>query len=289
MYRFSAPLHRCPSIVFPSPERGPTTSFIHAHSISAELASKMASSRAAVGRMAARFFNDSHSKAYSSLSKAIATRGTNLTSTSPLVSGASIPPCCPTSSLLLVPRRYGHTVRIILKEDLPDGRGYSGDVMTVKAGYARNYLVPKKMALYATPENFARLGVADPEAETMEEKRARLAAEAAVEEDEEAAADLRAADLLKHYLRNKVVSTMSVHAVADGACVGLATVVSLWLIVNRNSLTCIFISQRSLCCQISSHLYHGSSRSNATSIHRRAPSIPVWSTRRTCGISYPSS
>jgi large subunit ribosomal protein L9 len=100
-------------------------------------------------------------------------------------------------------------VRIILKEDLPDGRGYSGDVMTVKAGYARNYLVPKKMALYATPENFARLGVADPEAETMEEKRARLAAEAAVEEDEEAAADLRAADLLKHYLRNKVVSTMS--------------------------------------------------------------------------------
>lgn len=148
----------------------------------------------AVGRMAARFFNNSHSKAYSSLSKAIATRGTNVTST----------------SLLLAPRRYGHTVRIILKEDLPDGRGYSGDVMTVKAGYARNYLVPKKMALYATPENFARLGVADPEAETMEEKRARLAAEAAVEEDEEAAADLRAADLLKHYLRNKVVSTMSV-------------------------------------------------------------------------------
>lgn len=97
-------------------------------------------------------------------------------------------------------------MRIILKEDLPDGRGYSGDVMTVKAGYARNHLVPKKMALYATPENFARLGVADPEAETMEEKRARLAAEAAVEEDEEAAADLRAADLLKHYLRNKVVS-----------------------------------------------------------------------------------
>lgn len=40
----------------------------------------------------------------------------------------------------------------------------------------------------------------------MEEKRARLAAEAAVEEDEEAAADLRAADILKHYLRNKVLA-----------------------------------------------------------------------------------
>ena len=80
--------------------------------------------------------------------------------------------------------------------------------MTVKAGYARNYLVPKKKALYATPENFERLGVTDPEAETIEEKRARLAAEAAAEEDEEAAADLRAADLLKHYLRNKVVSLL---------------------------------------------------------------------------------
>lgn len=110
------------------------------------------------------------------------------------------------SSVMSLPRRYGHTVRIILTNDLPDGRGYNGDVMTVKAGYARNYLVPQKKAVYATPDNFARLGMADPDAETMEEKRARMAAEAAAEEDEEAAADLRAADLLKHYLRNKVVS-----------------------------------------------------------------------------------
>lgn len=273
--------------VFPSSATRPLHSFI-----SAELASKMASGRPAVGRMAARFFNNGHSKAYSSLSKAIATRGTNLTSTSPHVSGASIPPCCPTSSLLLVPRRYGHTVRIILKEDLPEGRGYSGDVMTVKAGYARNYLVPKKMALYATPENFARLGVADPEAETMEEKRARLAAEAAVEEDEEAAADLRAADILKHYLRNKVVSTMSakMHAVPDGACAGLVTVVSLFIhCESQFTYLYIYFSMFPLVSNIMLHLYHGSSRSSATSIRRRAPSIPVWSTRRTCGISYPSS
>ena len=84
----------------------------------------------------------------------------------------------------------------------------SGDVMTVKAGYARNFLVPQKLAAYATPSNFQRLHIADPEAETLEEKRARMAAEAAAEEDEEAAANLRAADLLKHYLRNKVVSLL---------------------------------------------------------------------------------
>ena len=102
-------------------------------------------------------------------------------------------------------RRRGHTVRIILADDLPGGRGYRGDVEEVRAGYARNYLVPKKLALYATPQNFERLGIADPDAETLQEKREREAAERAAEEDEEAAADLRAADLLRSYLSNKVL------------------------------------------------------------------------------------
>lgn len=174
----------------------------------------VSAARPALGRMAARFVNASGARSYSPIARVTATHNINASSVSPLVSGTSIPACSPTLSQPLIPRRYGHTVRIILKEDLPDGRGYSGDVMTVKAGYARNYLVPKKMALYATPENFERLGVTDPEAETIEEKRARLAAEAAAEEDEEAAADLRAADLLKHYLRNKVVSLFSSQAVS---------------------------------------------------------------------------
>lgn len=97
--------------------------------------------------------------------------------------------------------RTKHTVRIILKGDLPNGKAYKGDVVTVAAGYARNYLVPKKIALYATRQNFARLGLRDPDLETAEERQARLAREAIEGQDE----DLKAADLLKNYLRNKVV------------------------------------------------------------------------------------
>lgn len=41
---------------------------------------------------------------------------------------------------------------IILKQDIP-GLGYEGDVVTVKPGYARNFLIPKKMAVLATESN----------------------------------------------------------------------------------------------------------------------------------------
>jgi ribosomal protein L9 len=71
----------------------------------------------------------------------------------------------------------------------------------VKAGYARNYLIPNKLALYAIAENFARLGLTDPAIETPEERRDRLAREAA----DEANVDLIAANVLQKYLRNKVV------------------------------------------------------------------------------------
>ena len=241
----------------------------------------VSAARPVLGRMAARFVNASGTRSYSSIARVAGTRSINAAGASPLVSGTSFPACSPTLSQPLVPRRYGHTVRIILKEDLPDGRGYSGDVMTVKAGYARNYLVPKKMALYATPENFVRLGVTDPEAETIEEKRARLAAEAAAEEDEEAAADLRAADLLKHYLRNKVVSLFTCKAGAD-------TSPSLLAKYFRSSFT-IFIIRFSYSFFFSfdtkSHEYWtphyiDSSRSNEMSIPRLVPSILVSSTHR---------
>ena len=98
--------------------------------------------------------------------------------------------------------RSKHTVRIILQDDLPSGKAYAGDVIHVAAGYARNYLIPQKMALYATRQNFARLGLKDPDMETQEERQARLARERLESEDQ----DLKAADLLKNYLRNKVVS-----------------------------------------------------------------------------------
>ncbi len=41
-------------------------------------------------------------------------------------------------------------MEIILKEDI-EKLGYKDDLLTVKPGYARNYLIPKGMAIVATP------------------------------------------------------------------------------------------------------------------------------------------
>ena len=98
--------------------------------------------------------------------------------------------------------RYKHQVRVIVTKDLPDGqmRGvYAGEVHNVAAGYARNYLIPGKMAAYATPRNFERSGIIDPEILAKEE----LAS--SVIDDDEDNEDLKAADLLRRYLRNKTV------------------------------------------------------------------------------------
>jgi Ribosomal protein L9, N-terminal domain len=97
--------------------------------------------------------------------------------------------------------RCGHTVRIIVTQDVSDGKLYAGDIANVKAGYARNLLIPKKMAVYATRQNFEKLQIKDPDLETVEERQLRLAREAEAGDDK----DLKAADLLKFYLRNKVV------------------------------------------------------------------------------------
>jgi len=43
-------------------------------------------------------------------------------------------------------------VKIVLREDM-DNLGYRGDVVNVKPGYARNYLLPRGLALEATPGN----------------------------------------------------------------------------------------------------------------------------------------
>ena len=40
-------------------------------------------------------------------------------------------------------------MEIILKQDLPS-LGYKNDIVNVKDGYARNYLIPKGMAIQAT-------------------------------------------------------------------------------------------------------------------------------------------
>ena len=43
-------------------------------------------------------------------------------------------------------------MNVILKQDI-DKLGKAGDVVKVKPGYGRNYLIPKKLALEATPGN----------------------------------------------------------------------------------------------------------------------------------------
>ena len=40
-------------------------------------------------------------------------------------------------------------MEVILKQDIP-GLGYKNDLLTVKNGYARNYLIPKGLAILAT-------------------------------------------------------------------------------------------------------------------------------------------
>ena len=43
-------------------------------------------------------------------------------------------------------------MEIILKQDI-NNLGYKNEIVTVKDGYARNYLIPNKMAILATERN----------------------------------------------------------------------------------------------------------------------------------------
>jgi large subunit ribosomal protein L9 len=70
-------------------------------------------------------------------------------------------------------------MQVILREDR-ENLGKSGDVVTVKAGYGRNFLLPKGLALLATAEDVARVA---------HEKRVIAARNAKLMKDTQAAAD----------------------------------------------------------------------------------------------------
>lgn len=70
-------------------------------------------------------------------------------------------------------------MQVILREDL-DNLGKSGDVVTVKSGYGRNFLLPKGMAVLATAEDVARIA---------HEKRVISARNAKLAKDTQAVAD----------------------------------------------------------------------------------------------------
>ena len=59
-------------------------------------------------------------------------------------------------------------IQVILKEDVPN-LGRSGELVSVKPGYGRNYLIPQGLAMVATRKNVAE----------MEHHRAAIAAQAA--------------------------------------------------------------------------------------------------------------
>ncbi|RMH37596.1 MAG: 50S ribosomal protein L9 [Nitrospirae bacterium] len=47
-------------------------------------------------------------------------------------------------------------MQVILQENV-EGLGYTGDILTVADGYARNYLIPRKKAIVANPRNLKML------------------------------------------------------------------------------------------------------------------------------------
>jgi large subunit ribosomal protein L9 len=52
----------------------------------------------------------------------------------------------------------GGNMRVILKQDV-DNLGRKGDIVNVTAGFGRNYLIPKKMALEVTPSNMKMIEI----------------------------------------------------------------------------------------------------------------------------------
>lgn len=61
-------------------------------------------------------------------------------------------------------------MKVILLETI-EKLGNPGDVVNVKRGYARNYLIPRKMALYATPSAMKRLDTIQANLKAEEEKK----------------------------------------------------------------------------------------------------------------------
>ena len=58
-------------------------------------------------------------------------------------------------------------MKIILRQDY-DPLGKTGDVVTVKDGYARNFLIPKRIAVSATPRN---VKILEEEQKTIQHRR----------------------------------------------------------------------------------------------------------------------
>jgi large subunit ribosomal protein L9 len=69
-------------------------------------------------------------------------------------------------------------MEIILRQAI-ENLGHPGDVVTVKNGYARNFLLPRGFAYEATPGNLKRIGAERGRLEAAENQRRETASELA--------------------------------------------------------------------------------------------------------------
>ena len=67
-----------------------------------------------------------------------------------------------------------HHIHVVLTEDLANV-GKSGELVRVRPGFARNYLVPRGLAISATAENVSRI---EHEKKVVEARNAKLTSEA---------------------------------------------------------------------------------------------------------------
>ena len=67
-----------------------------------------------------------------------------------------------------------HYINVVLTEDLAN-LGKTGELVRVRPGYARNFLVPRGLAISATAENVSRI---EHEKKVVEARNAKLKAEA---------------------------------------------------------------------------------------------------------------
>ena len=63
-------------------------------------------------------------------------------------------------------------MKVILRDDI-EGRGVTGDTIEVKSGYARNFLIPRNLAIPATKGNLKAIGEVKMQKELRDKKKRR--------------------------------------------------------------------------------------------------------------------
>ncbi|KAJ1490856.1 ribosomal protein L9, N-terminal domain-containing protein, partial [Baffinella frigidus] len=70
------------------------------------------------------------------------------------------------------PAKSTRRVELVVIKDFPS-LGFRGEEVSVRPGYARNYLIPQKMAVYATPDNRAKFLLEKSEEERVVQEKER--------------------------------------------------------------------------------------------------------------------